>query len=361
MTIKDIYKLIDKIAPFSHQEKWDNSGMLIGDETTVVNKALLALDVTPNVISEAKSIGANLIITHHPVIFDGIKSVKGNSIPFQLINSGIGVISAHTNLDVAVNGVNKALCEAVKLCDITPLLTSKTINSTLITLHVPTTHTEKVLKAMGESGGGKIGNYKNCSYTIYGGTGRFTPTEGAIPYIGAVDTAEEVIEDRIEILCENHLVSQVVSALKSAHPYEVPSYYLTENKSYSVDIPLGFIGTLAESITARELASKVKSALGADIIRVTNGDKIVNKVAVCGGSGGSLIGLASGKGADAYITGDLKHDQIVDSLNSGLALIDGGHFFTENAVLPVLAKELSALTNKVEFIVTSTSCPYETV
>lgn len=112
-TIKDIYNFIDSFAPFNTQEEWDNSGLLVGDENAEVNKILFALDVTSDIIEQAKTYGANLIITHHPVIFKPVSTVSSDSLIYKLINNNISVICAHTNYDKAVDGVNDILCKTI--------------------------------------------------------------------------------------------------------------------------------------------------------------------------------------------------------------------------------------------------------
>ena len=115
MTVFDIYNFLDSRFPFSDACEWDNSGLLIGDKNATVTKAIIALDCTDSVIAQAKQIGAELIITHHPIIFPEINSVLAEGLIHRVINSGISVISAHTNLDKAKGGVNDCLAKALGL------------------------------------------------------------------------------------------------------------------------------------------------------------------------------------------------------------------------------------------------------
>ncbi len=357
MTIMDIYRQIDKFAPFRFQEKWDNSGILIGDENSYVTKALLALDVTPAVIDEAEKFGAELIITHHPIIFDGIKSIKQDSLHYRLINSGIGVISAHTNLDVAERGVNTALAEMLSLKNVRPLTTVKKIKDYILRVHVPLSHTIELLDAITTAGAGTVGNYENCSYITEGGISRFTPKEGANPFIGSIGIEENMVEDCIELLCPPENLEAVITALKQNHPYETPSYHIIENHSYSRDIPLGLVGDLEFPTTACELAESIAKALNTSCVKVTNPVKEVTRVAVCGGAGGSLTELAIKAKADIYISSEFKHNQFVDSLNNGIALIDAGHYATEQLVLNYLLEDLYLHCEDVAFTVSKTGDP----
>lgn len=119
--IEDFYNAINEAAEFSSAESWDNTGLLIGSKRTRVNAALLALDVTSAVLAEARLLNANLIITHHPVIFPPLKRIGGSSLIYELIGAGISVISAHTNLDIAAGGVNDALAGRLGLMNIRAL------------------------------------------------------------------------------------------------------------------------------------------------------------------------------------------------------------------------------------------------
>lgn len=114
-TVKDIYDFIDSIAPFNTAEEWDNPGLLVGDKEKTVNKIIFALDCTEDVINQAISCGADLIVTHHPVIFKPLSEVTAHSLVYKLIKNDLSIICAHTNYDKAINGVNDILCNTVDL------------------------------------------------------------------------------------------------------------------------------------------------------------------------------------------------------------------------------------------------------
>lgn len=114
-TVREIYNFIDSIAPFNTAEEWDNSGLLVGDENKIVNKIIFALDCTNAVIEQAISCGADLVITHHPVIFKPISEVSADSLVYKLIKNDLSIICAHTNYDKAIEGVNDILCYSVEL------------------------------------------------------------------------------------------------------------------------------------------------------------------------------------------------------------------------------------------------------
>lgn len=112
-TVKDIYNFIDLLAPFNMQEEWDNSGFLVGNENSEVKKAVFALDITSEVIKQAANFGADLIITHHPVIFKPVSDITADSLVYKLIKNNISIICTHTNYDKAVDGVNDILCRKI--------------------------------------------------------------------------------------------------------------------------------------------------------------------------------------------------------------------------------------------------------
>lgn len=246
-TVKDIYNEIDKISPFSLQESYDNSGLIIGNGAYGVSKALIALDVTEDIALEAVRSDTDLIITHHPIIFNALKRIDTSTPLGILLSNDISVISAHTNFDSAV--MNDILCERIGL----------------------------------------------------------TPGEPLV-----VDNGT----------------------------------------------PIGCVCEIEQDITAQQLASKVKKALGNTVIRYndlsktsSHADKQIKRVAVCSGSGGSLLGEVIAKGCDAFVTGDVKHDVFIDAYNCGVCIFDAGHFHTENIFCEYMQKALSDKFPEIEFSV----------
>ena len=353
MKVREIYEALNSFAPFNLQEKWDNSGILVGDKNADVKKALLTLDVTEDVIKEAEQIGANLIISHHPLIFNPLKKVLSDSLVYKIIKKDMNVISAHTNLDISPLGVNYALAEAIGLKNTKPLTVLKKENYKAISVFVPVDYVEEVKKAVCENGAGEYKNYSNCTFTC-DGRGEFKPLEGAEPFIGEKGNIASTQECEIKFICPSSNLSEVINAMKEAHPYEVPAYNIFENEALFNEVYIGLVGE-CKKVTARELAKSIKNSLGAGAVRLVNGDKIVEKLALCSGSGIDFIGDGLAQGADAYLTGDVKHNHMVDALNNDYALIDAGHFPTENIVLPHLKKLLEERCSGAEFFVAKES------
>ena len=338
-TVKEVYNAIDSFAPFKRAEDWDNVGLLLGDPAAEVSGVLLSLDMTNDTLEEAFALGCNLIVTHHPVIFKPLKALTADSLIYRATRRGISVICAHTNLDVAGYGVNFALADILGLSVTSPLdvLAEEPYNK--IAVFVPPQAAEAVYEAMTAAGAGTLGNYAGCAYTSLG-EGRFLPLEGANPAIGTVGKPERTEELRLEMIAPEEATPAVVAAMLAAHPYETPAYDVLENKALARRVGLGLVGNLPERMSPDQLAYWVQKRLGAKGLRYFAAKTPVERVAVCGGSGGSLLSKAVAKGAQALITGDVKHDVFLEAKRQGITLIDAGHFATENVVLPLLSRQL---------------------
>ena len=339
MTVQHILQAVDQIAPFRLTMDFDNTGLLVGDPQAEVSGVVLALDCTDDVVEEAIRRGANLIITHHPVIFKGIKHVQADSIVWKLVLNNISVISAHTNLDIAQGGVNDCLAQKLGLSSLRGLTVTNSEPYEKVVAFVPETHYEAVHKAMTAAGAGTDGNYSGCAFFTHG-EGTFLPLEGANPYLGTIGQYEKVKEVRVEMFCEKSKTAAVVAAMKAAHPYEVPAYDIFEDSGIVHRETLGRVGELSQAVSAGELARQVKSALGG-AVRYADGGKKVQTVAVCGGAGDSELESALACGADALVTGEAAHHIFIEAAHRGITLIEAGHFHTEAVVLDSVKERLA--------------------
>lgn len=344
VTIRQIAEAMEKFTPARLAEPWDQIGLFLGSPDQEVKKVRLALGVSPEVVTEAAADQVDLLITHHPIwlkppTFFSETTVEGKMMA-TLIRNRIGLFSAHTNLDACRGGVNDALADLLNLEEVKPL--SQVQEEWLkLTVFVPMDHLEKVRQAIGDTGAGMIGDYSHCSFYSQG-TGSFLPLEGANPAIGSVGKAEEVSEARLESIFPAKDAGKIVTAMIEAHPYEEVAYdlVLLKNKMNS-DEGIGRTGILSRVMTLGEFADVVKAKLSLLGLRVYGDlDKKIKKVALCGGSGMSLLSDAIKSGSDVYLTGDIKHHDAEEALANGVALIDGGHYGTERGILPVLAKLL---------------------
>lgn len=352
---KDLVHIMERLAPPGLAEEWDNSGWQVGDPDAVVQKVLLALDVTPEVVGEAEQQDVQLIISHHPVLLKGIKAVRrdhpAGSLFFRLIRAGIGVYAAHTTLDSADGGVNDVLAGVLGLEQTEVLHPVQYERLLKLVVFVPVTHADAVREALGRAGAGYIGHYSRCSFNVRG-TGTFCPDEGTTPFIGVAGRLEQVEEVRIETIIKEKATSRVVQAMLDVHPYEEVAYDLYPLENKGVARGLGRLGRLPRVAVLGDFARTVQKVLQAGCLRYGGapGTK-VRRIAVCGGSGGDMWSLARQKGADVLVTGDVRYHAARDMLAAGICFIDAGHFATERVVLPALREQLTAALAEAELAV----------
>jgi len=336
ITAGKVISVLEEWAPPQIQAQWDNSGLQVGDGGWAADKILLALDITPEVMEYAAAHNYNFLLSHHPLIFHKLARVTTASPVGKIIatalNKQITVYSAHTNLDVIQGGVSDVLAQLLGLQDVDVLDRQKG-NYFKLAVFVPAPALDRVRKAVGDAGAGSMGNYSHCTFAA-AGQGQFCPGAGAKPWLGQQDVLEEVQEYKLESLVEGHLVNRVLAAMREAHPYEEIAYDL-----FPMEIPaaygLGRIGTLPAPLNLDALAISLARALDCRYLRICGEDDLlIKKVAVCGGSGSDFVRLAQRRGADVLVTGDVGHHSALEAQQSGLALIDAGHYSSE---VPVLA------------------------
>ncbi len=335
--------LNEKIPP-ELSESWDNCGLQSGSRQWSLKGILCCLDFSPAVVSEALAVGANFILSHHPLIFKPLKRLDIDLFPgnllHQALTAGITLYSAHTNLDSVAGGVNDHLAGLLGVTDCSPLVPHLEELYKLVTF-VPPVDAERVGNALFVAGAGRLGfgRYSECSFRSPG-VGSFKPGSGASPKVGEVGRINLVDEIRFETVLDKSLLASVLGALHQAHPYEVPAYDLYPMKLPDDTSGPGRIGTLADYMTLAEFSKFVKMRLGVNSIRLVGyePDHKVKKIAFCGGSGFSLYKQAHAAGADLFVTGDVKYHEAREVVEqSGTPILDAGHFATEKPVLEVCA------------------------
>ena len=329
-TVNNILSLLADIAPLSTQESYDNAGLLIGDPNMAIDKALITLDVTEEVVDEAIAKSCKLIISHHPLIFKPLKQLTPASatqkIVIKMIANGMALISMHTNLDNSFNGVNHKLADILELHDLS-ILQPMSGNLLKLVVYVPTSHCDKVRQALFGAGCGCIGAYDECSFGVKG-RGSFRAGEGANPYVGQIGDRHYEEEEAITTILPSYCLGRALKALVAAHPYEEPAYDIFKLENDNPMLGAGMIGTLDKSMTETEFLAHVSDRLNASCLRHNSlKGHTIRKVAICGGSGAFLIQQAIKSGADAYVTADVKYHEFADT--SDILLIDAGHFETE--------------------------------
>lgn len=330
-TVRNICRAIEQYAPPALQESYDNSGLLVGNYDNVVTGALLCIDVTENVIDEAITLGTNLIVSHHPFIFAGLKKIIGSDqtqrIVIKAIKNNINIFSSHTNIDCAANGVSIKMAQKLDLQNIKPLAPREHSLMKLVTF-VPENYADKVRNALFEAGAGKIGNYDLCSYNSTG-YGTFRARENTNAFVGKKDELHTENEVRIETVFPFYLKNSIENALLNAHPYEEPAYdfYFLENKWNTTGF--GAVGQLAEPMTTEKFLDKIRTVFNVPTIRYTNiCKKEIFRVAMCGGAGSFLINDAKNANSDIFISGDIKYHDFFLADNQ-LIIADIGHYESE--------------------------------
>jgi dinuclear metal center YbgI/SA1388 family protein len=336
-SITDITAALENWAPPGSAQDYDNVGLQVGDATRTVTSVVLALDATPDVLDEAKAHDADLVVTHHPLLFQPLDGVTADgyvsTLALRFAEAGIGLYSIHTNLDAAPEGVSFALADRLGLTEVGFL---DGFEDTLykLAVFVPKDAFDTVRQALAEAGAGQIGDYEACAFSVEG-TGFFKPGSGADPHIGeAGGDVESAAERKLEVEVARWDLGVVMSALQEAHPYEEVAYDLYPVKQKNSRAGLGALGHLAAPMPLSAFLDRVATRLDADSLRYAGDPEAsVERVAVCGGAGSDFIGTALGAGADAYVTADVKYHEFFNVLDTEgapqMALIDPGHYETE--------------------------------
>jgi len=332
LKISDIAGIINKKYPFDLAEDWDNVGLQLGDPRSEITRIMVALDPLPQVIDSALAMQCQLLVTHHPLIFSPLRQITastsiGKSL-LQAAQGGLALLAMHTNYDIAQDGLNDLLASRINLEHTCPLKITGRDELVKLVVFVPTEQLLSLREALlpyAES----IGNYRDCSFSA-AGEGTFLPLEGAQPAIGTVGRREIVAEHRLELLVRRVVLPKVIRVMTAAHPYQEPAYDCYPLLNETAPVGLGRIGTLTEPVTLSDWAVMVACQLGCEAIRyVGEPSRLIKKVAVCSGSGASLLRDSVRSGADVLLTGDVKYHDAREAEAQGLALVDAGHFATE--------------------------------
>lgn len=347
MKLGEVTAYLEALVPLSWQESYDNCGLLIGDKNTELAAVLISLDCTEAIVDEAIEKGCNLIISHHPIIFSGMKKITGSDYVqrtvIKAIQHSIAIYAIHTNLDHYAKGVNFEIGNRLGLTNL-KILAPKKEQLFKLVVFVPKENYLQVNKALFEAGAGELGNYSACHFRTEG-IGAFEPNSSAQPFIGKIGVYEEVEELRIEYLVQNNKVGNVIQNLLATHPYEEVAYDLIPIANSDTTIGAGMIGELTQSMEEEEFLSHVKKTFQTGCIRHTHLlNKSIKRVAFCGGAGSFLLNEAKKQKADIFITGDYKYHEFFDAENQ-IVIADVGHFeseqYTSNLIADILNKKFT--------------------
>lgn len=347
MKISEVIDIIEDFAPPVYAESYDNVGLLVGDKNMKLKGILLTLDVIESTIDEAIEKNLNFIISHHPLIFSGLKSLTGRNaterIVMRAIKNDIAIYAAHTNLDSVTGGVSFRMGELLGLKNIHILSPIKD-NLIKLVIYTPFDYSFTIRQALNECKAGHIGAYNNCTFST-AGSGRYCATEGANPFRGEIGVLHTEGEDKIETIISKNNLSTTLAAIKKVHPYEEPAYDIFQLLNIDNRIGLGIVGDLEKDTSMVEFLNNIKKVFGLTFLKhspiaLNN----IRRVALCGGAGSSLIKEAIHSKADVYLTGDIKyHDYFIPE--NKMTLVDIGHFeseqFTLDIIYDVLIKKIT--------------------
>ena len=349
MIISQLIQVLEDWAPRWTALKNDNAGLQIGSPQRRVTKVLIALEITPAIIEEALARKAELIITHHPLLFRPPSSIISSDpvgeLILKLAENRIAVYSAHTNLDFSEDGVSFALAKKLGLRHIRFLAPLKETMAKIV-VFVPEDHMESVRNAMADEGAGVIGEYSRCSFASRG-TGSFKGSKSSSPSIGTPDVEERVEELRLEMAAPRASVDRIISAMKDVHPYEEPACDVYETITQQRNFGMGALGELPSALLLRIFLKNLKHALHAEGLRFAGDPKSrVQRIAVCGGAGSDLLPEAIRAQADVLVTADVRYHTF-HAASGAIALVDAGHWETEHGILPVIAERLQQAVDRV--------------
>ena len=363
--VQQIVKAINHLAPWDLAESWDHVGLQIGSPNRKVERVLLAVDLNREVLEEGLAQKVDGFIVHHPLLFRPLFQVNPETASgyyiSALLKNELFLIAAHTNLDKSEHGLNSYLGDLFNVKERTPLEPA-TSEECKIIVFTPESHLDKLRESMSRAGAGVIGNYSECSFELRG-NGTFRPGDEARPYLGETDRFETVAEVRLEMIAGCRDLTRVLKAISANHPYEEPAvdvYPLLNSSPHG----LGCIGNLEQAKTFGDLCDSVQRKLETGGLRVL-GDplKKIKRLAICTGNGGSLLSKAVNQGADAYLTGEIGYHDFQTARDSGMAVIEAGHWTTERCCIPLLMGHLGNLFSEVTFIpaVSTQTEPYNII
>lgn len=329
--LNDIIETIESVAPVAWQESYDNAGLQVGNRFHPVSGAVVCLDVTEGVVDEAIALGYNLIVSHHPLLFKGLKSITGRSyverIVIKAIQHNIAIYAAHTNLDNAPGGVSFRMARKLGLTEVRVLDPMPGLLMKLVT-YVPVSHVEAVRTALFEAGAGHIGNYDQCSFGQEG-EGTYRPGVQAHPYCGTIGEQHREPETRLEVIVPVYMQGAVETALKRSHPYEEPAFDWIPLANRWEQVGAGVVGNLPEPADELLVLEKLKDTFAVGCVKHSplHGRKI-SRVALCGGAGASLMSRAVAVGADMFVTGEIRYHDYFE-YESRILLAEVGHYESE--------------------------------
>lgn len=343
VTVNDVCLSLEELAPLALQESYDNAGLLLGNPKTELSGILLCIDITEEVIEEAIQKNCNMIVSHHPLIFKGLKSITGQNLVercvIKAIQSNTAIYACHTNLDSVSNGVSMRMAEKLGLKNCQILLPKSDALLKLVCF-VPNEHLEKVRQACFDAGAGNIGNYDSCSFNL-SGEGTFRANENSNPFVGEKNKLHTEAEVRFEIVLPKYIKTKITKALLAAHPYEEPAFDFIPLANNWNTVGYGVVGDLETARPELDFLNLVKKVFSAKCLKYTAlRNKEVKRIAVCGGSGADALNAAIRAGSDVFISADFKYHDYFNAENK-ILIADIGHFESEQFTKDIFFDQLT--------------------
>lgn len=363
MRIKDVSKALDRIAPASLAEEWDNVGLLVGDAEKACRRLLLCIDLTEAVLAEARQTKADMVMAYHPVIFKPLPRLTAQAAPivFEAVRSGLAVYSVHTAFDSAVGGANDALADALGMAaERSPLRPRCEAGGYKVVVFMPESDLSAVSAAAFGAGAGRIGEYIECGWRAEG-VGSFHGSTGTNPTVGQAGRREDVPEVRWECVCPRGNLAAVVAAVREAHSYEEMAMDVYSVMDAPAGVGLGRVGRLKRPAALQTMLARVRKACGVRRLLLTGPrDRQVTTLAVGCGSCGSMFRDAVAAGADLYVTGELRHHDALAAAAAGLTVACVGHSNSERLTLLSIRDRLLETLPKLDVRQAQADCdPFE--
>lgn len=352
MKVSDIMEIMAEIAPPRLAEDWDNTGLQFGGPDWPVSHVFVALDPTLASVNKACGAGADMLITHHPLIFKPLSSLKTDTSVGAIIDkaarSRLAIFAAHTNLDSAEGGVNDVLCQKLGLEQDSVLCPAGSVQQYKLVVFVPEDYAAAVIEAVCNSPAGRIGNYSCCTFRSPG-LGTFKPGQGADPWDGKIGELSEAKEVRLETVVEKASLQEAIEQVRAAHPYETMAYDVYPLAEEPLNEGLGRIATLDPPRKLEQLAREIKEKMSLSSVRFSGpADMPIKRVAVCSGSGGGVLDRFLETDAQVLVSGDIRYHDAVNTGEKGRAIIDIGHFASEQLIVPVIGQKLESVLREVD-------------
>lgn len=357
LTLTEVLELLERLAPLELSEDWDNTGLLLeplGAQARPIERVFLCIDLDEAVLEEALERSADLIIAYHPPLFRGLKRLRARRpeerVLLRALDAKLAIYSPHTALDAAAGGLNDWLLRAFGNGRVSPLVSAPAkaaAQEFKLVVFVPATHAASLRSALSrELGAGNIGNYSECSFELEG-RGSFFGSEATAPRVGERGKLEFVSETRLEMRCPASAARDVERVIGAHHPYEEPAWDLYPLSTPArVDVGAGRLLQLDIPISLGEAVARLKNHLSVTSVRVATASAHctgtpITRIAVCAGAGGSLFEKVTQ--ADLFVTGEMRHHDVLAKLRAGSSVILSEHTHTERGFLPVFAGILTNL------------------